>query len=649
MNIKINHDEDNALSRIRRSGDKLLHINTTYFDNNIIQEYSFTDYSDYRNTADSLNMTEEAFSYYNTSLLFPANIKNSFSEKYETEFPTFGIESKFNYHADDYNLSLSTAIRAPSIYLESSGPRGSGHFNTRNIKKELFLGTNIKRAPTNNTLSRDVCISADFKRGKINLVRREFPMSVDLSIGNINKSSLFVDLLEKEKYYESMVSTISALVLNGEEISVVKNNKNEFLNMKTIKMKDVISSMSGVGATNKIFMTEKDFIPVNIDRLDKIDLITKINNLNIKNFTYEDVYNERKCYNEFLFYKVSKYLNNTSPNNFIQNYYLSSKGDLSDLVDTQTIPGETYIYHVVCYVVISGVKYQYLDVQKQATFGKEIVNFKVSLSPELKIFEVPFFSEQIRATSHAPLKPEIRFLNSSDSENKIRIYFDTQEGEEKEELVVISSNEQTLPYKLSEDGKVFFSSNNELVNYQVFRMSKKPTEYSDFGNKMIATIERNVYPSSAIYLDNVSFNKKYYYTFRTASKIGLYSNPTPIYEVELIRDADETKIIVNVINLSVDLFQKQKNFKQFMQITPALQHTVPVDSIDEFYRGLDAPVGPLQRDNDKILEKYTLGIAEKSLWGRKFKIRVKSNNTGKTIDFNIKFKILKKESKENFS
>tara|TARA_E500000305_G_scaffold98075_1_gene89445 strand:- start:387 stop:929 length:543 start_codon:yes stop_codon:yes gene_type:complete len=180
-------------------------------------------------------------------------------------------------------------------------------------------------------------------------------------------------------------------------------------------------------------------------------------------------------------------------------------------------------------------------------------------------------------------------------------------------------------------------------------MSKRPTKYSDFDNNLLETIRRNAYPSSAIFVETVMPNKKYYYTFRTISKIGLYSNPTPIYEVELVKDADETKIVVNIVDLSIDLFQKQKKFKQFVQITPALQHTIPVDLVEEFYSKANAANIAGELDDKNILEKYSLGTAEKSLWGRKFKIRVKSNNTGKTIDFNINFKILKKESKENFS
>ena len=37
----------------------------------------------------------------------------------------------------------------------------------------------------------------------------------------------------------------------------------------------------------------------------------------------------------------------------------------------------------------------------------------------------------------------------------------------------------------------------------------------------------------------------------------------------------------------------------------------------------------------------TLGNARDKVWGKKFKIRVKSNDSGKIIDLNVKFNLIK--------
>ena len=47
------------------------------------------------------------------------------------------------------------------------------------------------------------------------------------------------------------------------------------------------------------------------------------------------------------------------------------------------------------------------------------------------------------------------------------------------------------------------------------------------------------------------------------------------------------------------------------------------------------------------LNVLSLGFANHGIWGRKFKIRVKSTDSGKIIDFNIKFNLSKKKTKED--
>ena len=43
---------------------------------------------------------------------------------------------------------------------------------------------------------------------------------------------------------------------------------------------------------------------------------------------------------------------------------------------------------------------------------------------------------------------------------------------------------------------------------------------------------------------------------------------------------------------------------------------------------------------DATLANVKLGIADESIWGRTFKIRMTSKTTGKMIDFNVKFDLL---------
>lgn len=48
----------------------------------------------------------------------------------------------------------------------------------------------------------------------------------------------------------------------------------------------------------------------------------------------------------------------------------------------------------------------------------------------------------------------------------------------------------------------------------------------------------------AVFEDNVKPNKKYYYMFRSLNEMGMVSNPTIVFEVELLVDADDSKVVV---------------------------------------------------------------------------------------------------------
>ena len=81
--------------------------------------------------------------------------------------------------------------------------------------------------------------------------------------------------------------------------------------------------------------------------------------------------------------------------------------------------------------------------------------------------------------------------------------------------------------------------------------------------------------------------------------------------------------------------------KRLMQIIPAPQHTI-FDS-ENIMTQLSG-----QTFNNS-LDRLKYGIAEKPIWGRKFKIRVTSNDTGRKIDINVLFNLIKKKANEDLN
>ena len=81
--------------------------------------------------------------------------------------------------------------------------------------------------------------------------------------------------------------------------------------------------------------------------------------------------------------------------------------------------------------------------------------------------------------------------------------------------------------------------------FEVYRMSEPPKSYVDFADHFIGQFENSKMMENMVVLDGIRQNKKYYYIFRTINRYGSFSNPSPVYEVELIKDADSSRVLVN--------------------------------------------------------------------------------------------------------
>ena len=163
-----------------------------------------------------------------------------------------------------------------------------------------------------------------------------------------------------------------------------------------------------------------------------------------------------------------------------------------------------------------------------------------------------------------------------------------------------------------------------------------PKSYSDFEDAKILDVRNKISTTDVIFKENVKPNKKYYFMFRSVNVIGVPSNPSPVYEVELIKMASTSKINVRVIIMKEEVKHMDKTFKNLLQIKPAFQQDI-FDDQDEMVQELPT--------FKKKIKDLTLGTATDKVWGKKFKIRVKSKDSGKIIDLNVKFNLIKDKIK----
>ena len=176
--------------------------------------------------------------------------------------------------------------------------------------------------------------------------------------------------------------------------------------------------------------------------------------------------------------------------------------------------------------------------------------------------------------------------------------------------------------------------------FEVYRLNKKPSTYYDFSNNLLTTIDGyhelevgHMETDSAAFRDDIKPNRKYYYMFRVVDVHGHVSNPSSIFEVEMVDDGGTVYLVQNIVELEEpDIKEVGKSLKKYLQIKPTFQQSLlnvppsnkPVPSAFDYGVGGDS--GDIK-----------LGVAQEGVWGKKFKIRVTSKSSGKQIDLNVTF------------
>ena len=191
----------------------------------------------------------------------------------------------------------------------------------------------------------------------------------------------------------------------------------------------------------------------------------------------------------------------------------------------------------------------------------------------------------------------------------------------------------------TEDEPIEFSQDDTPSFFEVFRLDKAPNKYQDFAGNLrnristrIKSKESIIRSTSVAYDETLQPNIKYYYTFRVVDYHGNFSNPTIIYEVELVDDAGAVFLIVKPYNLPIITNDFSSiDMTKFIKIIPTLEQVtadVPANTI--YTDPSDIPSGGVQLGSDSIPD-------EDRIWQKRFKIRLTSKKTGKKIDFNVTF------------
>ena len=263
--------------------------------------------------------------------------------------------------------------------------------------------------------------------------------------------------------------------------------------------------------------------------------------------------------------------------------------------------------------------------------------------PYMKIIEVPFFSHTGRMIDSPSLPPDVNIVPYRGMNNKSLILLNSTIGEQEAFPIIIDPQDreyfaQVRKNKfLTVDEPIPFRSDDPADYFEILRLDTKPERYTDFANAKRVNLTTIIEPdtfkraSAASFIDDVQPNRKYYYTFRAADIHRNKSNPTKVFEVELVDNDGAVFMVVNIIELEVipNPYDPIIQAKKLVHIIPRVTQAV----FNQARTGLEG------KDSALEARRYALGVEDESVWGKKFKIRFISKSTGRKIDLNVNYNI----------
>ena len=319
---------------------------------------------------------------------------------------------------------------------------------------------------------------------------------------------------------------------------------------------------------------------------------------------------------------------------------------IQSFVDSQVRYDEKYSYVVTAYCAVVGSKYNYSSpaiVSEYAT-ADTVLRVDVTVEPTIRLYEIPIFASSGKIFMQAPHYPQSDIQQIKGYTKGMLFSFDTQVGEMYDDPLALTTQEEeyynqllTDPLK-SKDGQILYHSSAAMSGVQIYRVEDPPISYEDFKGSLLRTLKTDVDLASNLTAGAVAkivkqpANRKFYYMFRSLGPHDEPSNASPVYQIELYNDGGVAYPIVRLHELeNTDRKQFTKSMKNLLRISPRITQAL----VNEQASGLVDENGTLLTPQENSI---VLGIEDEVLFGKTFKIRITSKDTGKKLDLNIAFK-----------
>ena len=353
------------------------------------------------------------------------------------------------------------------------------------------------------------------------------------------------------------------------------------------------------------------------------------------------------CFNEGLFYRIEKL---DKDDNVLQSFYVPNvhTKNILEWVDTQVKYGEIYKYQIYAYHAVLGTEWKYASLYTRGKRARVGIEYK----PSYVLVEVPYAFKQGKILDSPPVPPDVDIFSYIDISDRIAIRLSPNVGDRWLSPIIIDPEEQdyidNLPDTLKKTEitwdketqkvvrtlKVRYKSDDPNKKYMAYRIDKRPTSYADFAGSGIV-VEPKGKGTSASMVDKIRPNHKYYYVFRTIDTHNHMSYPSAAYEVEMVDDHGSIYLVLNVIDFKVDpAMTYSKPLKKYIHISATDTQSMMDLENTQGYKDANENI----EEDAKKITLPKLGIEEKSVWNKKFKLRLTSKKTGRKIDVNFRFK-----------
>jgi hypothetical protein len=278
----------------------------------------------------------------------------------------------------------------------------------------------------------------------------------------------------------------------------------------------------------------------------------------------------------------------------------------------------------------------------------------VRKKPSYKLLRVRVATEYGRVLDKPPIFPDVLITPYKGVNDKLLINLNQNVGEYFMKPITFNANEEDQYKKQIDSQKVSLPGTGESCmpeikykgddtigkdgHFEVYRLNKKPQTYGDFEGRLLTKIRGfhemevgHMETDSVSLRDDILPNRKYYYTFRAVDVHGNVSNPTPVFEVEMVDDNGTVYMLQRIIEMAPpDIKDVSKSAKKYIQIKPNFEQSII--SMDSKFVGKSESAF-----NPDTAYGVKLGAMPVSVFGKRYKIRITSKSSGKQIDLNVTF------------